>query len=253
MLSKYFMKKTATKQFDDDINGSINELNGKKVVLYGAGDEFVTLAEKYQFDKLDIVAIADMKFKQEEEFMGFKAISPNNIQSFDYDAILITNEYAPTIIKYLKNELMIEDKYIKTIFKEVVKDERGTVNYLEGFKFEDHLKKLEKKLNGKSIVIYGAGIFFEAINLFYNLKDLNIIAISDRRFSTEAPEQEFLGYKTVAPDKIKDLNPDYVLVATKFFINIIEDLDSNVLRKTKIKIKPLIKKPFSVLWKEIWG
>ena len=62
-----------------------------------------------------------------------------------------------------------------------------------------------------------------------------------------------LGYKVIPKNLIADNNPDYVLVATKFYINIIEDLYYDTLSKTKIKIKPLMKKPFFTLVKEIWG
>ena len=57
--------------------------------------------------------------------------------------------------------------------------------------------------------------------MFYDLSGLNIIGVSDKRFeNSDNSEKEFLGYKTIKPDDIKKVNPDYVLVATKFFINI---------------------------------
>ena len=86
-------------------------------------------------------------------------------------------------------------------------------------------------------MIYGAGIFFAAIHKYFDLDGLNIIGVADRRFEEHTENEQFLGYKVYSPNEIRDVNPDYVLVATKFFIDIIEDLDETVLKNSKIKIK----------------
>lgn len=126
------------------------------------------------------------------------------------------------------------------------------VEYLEKKNFKKRLDELSKKLKGKKIVIYGAGIFFQAINTMYDLSGLNIVAISDKKFSEHTDEQTFLGYKVCAPEEIQALNPDYVLLATKNIISIIDDLESNLLKHTNIKIRSLVKKSFKELWDEIW-
>ena len=95
--------------------------------------------------------------------------------------------------------------------------------------------------------------FFQAIKKHYDISDINIIGISDRRFEGHEPNEECFGYKVYAPSELKDLNPDYVLVATKMYIGIIEDLYYDTLKDTKIKIKPLLKKGLFTLIKEIWG
>ena len=43
MLSKYFQLKTKTKKFDDDLLWSMGEIKGKRVILLGAGEDFVEL------------------------------------------------------------------------------------------------------------------------------------------------------------------------------------------------------------------
>lgn len=250
MLSAYFAKKINSKKFSDDLLWSIGEIKNKKVLLYGAGEGFNAIIDKFPFAELNIVAIADMKFKEESSWRGYKAIPPKDIKNQEYDLIMITNEYAMPIIEYITDDLGIVDKEIRTIFNEQVMDEMNSILYLEKFNFGKQLPKLYKKMQGKSIVIYGAGIFFEAIATFYDLSKLNIIAISDRKYSQDNSEKEFLGYKTVAPDKINDLKPDYVLVATKFYINIIEDLETQIKKPTRIK--PLLRKNFFTLLKEIW-
>ncbi len=256
MLSKYFQLKTKTKKFDDDLLWSMGEIKGRKVLLYGAGEDFVELNKLYFFkDILNIVAIADKKFESDpvETFESIRAITPNQIKNEDYDVLLITSEDPRPILDFVFNDLCVENKDVRTVFNEEIKDERENLNYLFQYNFDKTLPKLVKKLKGKSIVLYGAGIFLELIKKYFNLSELNVIGIADRRFSSHGENEEFLGYKAISPDEIKSLKPDYVLVATKKYIDIIEDLYYNTLKGSKIKIKPLIKKDFWTLVKEIWG
>ena len=135
---------------------------------------------------------------------------------------------------------------------DTITDEEVNINYLEHFGFSKSLKKLKKKLKDKSVVIYGAGVFFQAIQRYYDLSGINIIGISDQRFEEHSADEMFLGYKAYAPYELKELNPDYVIVATKNFINIIEDLYYDTLKGTKIKIKPIYDKGLINLIKDIW-
>lgn len=125
--------------------------------------------------------------------------------------------------------------------------------YLTKINFQQRLDKLAKKLKNKTIVIYGTGIFFEVINREYDLSCLNIIAISDKKFTEHTENQQFLGYKVCAPEEIRELNPSYVLLGTKNIVTLLEDLEVNLLKNTKIKVRPLIRKPLKDLWEEIWG
>ncbi len=264
MLSKYFQIKTNTKKFDDDLLWSMGEIRNRRVILYGAGQGFLKLNEIYDFkNNLNIVAIADKKFECvnncececgsecSKEILGIRTIAPSQIVNEDYDVILITNEYAKPILKYLFEELKIENKDIRTVFNEEVKDEQTNLNYLYKHNFDKTLPKLLKRLKNKKVVFYGAGVYLELIKKYFDLSSLNVIAISDKKFEN-MEESEFLGYKTCSPDKIKALNPDYVIITTKFYINIFEYLNDDLLKGTKIKIKPLVRKSFWTLVKEIW-
>lgn len=255
MLSNYFKQKTKTKKFDDDLLWSMGEIKGRRVILYGAGEGFVELNKRYFFNEvLNIIAIADKKFEKEpvETFEGIRAITPEQIKNEDYDVLLITNEAPKPILNYVFNDLHVENKDVRTVFNEEIRDEQTNLNYLYEFNFDKTLPKLVKKLNGKSVILYGAGVFLELIKKYFDLSGLNIVGISDRRFENHTENEEFLGYKVYAPSEIKDVNPDYVLVATKTYINIIENLYYETLKGTKIKIKPLLQKPFLTLVKEIW-
>ena len=77
------------------------------------------------------------------------------------------------------------------------------------------------------------------------------IGLLDEKIYNEV--KEFLGYSTCTPNQILDLKPDYVIISTKFYINIFEYLNEELLKGSKIKIKPLVKKSFITLIKEVWG
>ena len=124
------------------------------------------------------------------------------------------------------------------------------LDYLKKIGFEKHLKKITKKLKDKKIVLYGAGTFFKVIYDNFDLSGLNIIGISDKRFEEHEDNEEFCGYKVVAPKEMKELNPDYILVGTLKFVRIIENFYEDMFKGSKIKIKPLIKKPLRELWLE---
>lgn len=255
MLTRYFKEKIKTRKFDDDLLWSMGEIKGKRVILLGAGEDFVELNQRYFFkDVLNIVAIADEKFKKEpvETFEGIRTITPEQIINEDFDVLLITSENPRPLLDYVFNKLHIENKDIRTVFNEEVVDERENLNYLYEFKFDKTLPKLAKKLNGKTVVLYGAGTFLKLIKKYFNLSELNIIGISDKKFENHGENDEFLGYKVYAPDEIKGLNPNYVLVSTKLYVDLLEDLMYKTLKHTKIKVEPLVKKPLLTLIREIW-
>ena len=274
MLSKYFEVKTKTKKFDDDLLWSMGEIRGKKVLLLGAGDEFVEINKRYFFTEiLNIVAIADEKFaksecccccdcgcggehsheKEPQFFEGIRAISPSQIINEDYDVLMITCENPKSMLNYVFNDLRIQNKDVRTVFNEEVEDEAENLNYLYKLDFDKTLPKLTKKLDGKKVLLYGAGKLLELIKKYFDISDLDIIGISDKRFVNHAENEEWYGYKVYAPQEIKELNPDFVLITTKFYIKIIEELLYDVLKGTKIKVKPLVKKSFMTLLKEIFG
>ena len=125
--------------------------------------------------------------------------------------------------------------------------------HLEKIKFDKYLKKLKKKIGNKSVIIYGSGSFFRFIKDNYDLSFPNIIGISDMKFTAEQEGEECLGYKIIPKDRMKDYNPDYVLVATLEYIEIIEDFVMNIFKNTKPKVYPLARIPLIDLIKEIWN
>lgn len=126
------------------------------------------------------------------------------------------------------------------------------LEYLESVKFEKQLVKHNKKLKNKTIVIYGTGILFQKILKNYDLSNLNIIGVSDRRFTLEQEGEDCLGYKIIPLDKINEYEPDCVLIATLKFLGILDNFRNNIFKNTKTKVLPLVDKPFLTLLKEIF-
>ena len=122
--------------------------------------------------------------------------------------------------------------------------------YLEKLNFSEQIKKLEKDLAGKRILLYGAGLLFKTLKKHYSLDALNIIGIVDKNFF-ETNEEYFEGYKTYTPDQILELEPDYILVTTKIHIYVVEFLSKNFLFSSKTKIRSIFKKPFNMIVKEL--
>ena len=124
---------------------------------------------------------------------------------------------------------------------------------LKKYKFEKQLKKLDKKLNDITVLIYGAGIFFKKIKDNYDLSNLNIIGISDKKFQLEQEGQEEYGIKIVPYDKIWEVNPDVILIATLNTFNLYRSLKKEIKeKKLKNKLLPLVDKPFFDLLAEVF-
>ena len=121
-------------------------------------------------------------------------------------------------------------------------DDLGDI--LREYKFEKQLEKYKKKLKNKKIVLYGTGKFLETIKANYDLSGLNIIGISDQKYSENDNEKEEYGYKIILLENIANYIPDYIMVSTLNTREIIEGLEHYIFRNTKIKIVPLVNKPF---------
>ena len=254
MLSEYFVFKTKTDDFNQRLDKILKELknNNNKVIIYGFGAGFRELYSKFGLSQLNICAIADINNIKRGTFENIPTIHPEEIKQFDFDSILITNESYESILHYLRNDLAIEDKKIVTVFKENVTDENKNYKYLVKYNFEKNLTKLKNKLKSKKIVVYGAGALFELMYKYFNLQELNIIAVADIKYDLHDENEKFLNIKAISPLEIADLKPEYVLVATKNYINIVNDLCYYLLKNTGIKVGLFIKKPFIDTLKDIW-
>jgi len=255
MLSYYFYKKTKTNEFKENLNGLIKELYGKTVLLYGTGSAFNELNKKYDLLKnFNIKFVSDKKFvkKNDEKFMGIKTVAPSEIRNENFDMVLICVENSPEIENYLENDLRIDKNKIRTLFKYAYADERKDMQYLHKYNFEKTLPKLINGLKNKKVVIYGADEFFKLIYKNFDLSKMNIIGVTGETCENHLNNEIFLEYDVYSIDEVKDLNPDYIIVAKKYYVNTIEDLYNKHFRQTKVQILPIQKKPLLALIKEAW-
>lgn len=125
------------------------------------------------------------------------------------------------------------------------------VLYLKKVKFKKQLEKLQKKLKGKKVVLYGAGLLFECVKDNYGLDGIDIIGISDKSFDNF--DSDFCGYKKIPTKLISTSGADCVLISTFRYLNILDDLEKMLVDFPKIEILPLIDRPFWELFKEIWS
>ena len=254
MVSAYFKVKIKTEEFKNNIKNIIEQVKDKKVLLYGNNKGFNQLNKKFDIIKnLNPVAIVDESLEagKTSKVYGVKSISKEDISRESFDKVVIVDENALQITPMLEVELGIQSENIYALFIETIREERQNVNFLYKNKFDKTFPKLVKKMKNKKVILYGAGIFLEVINKYFDLSQLNIIGIADKKYSLINNEERFLGYKTFNPTEIIGLNPDYVLMSTKFYVGLFEYLHFDLLQNSKIKIKPLMKKGFFTLLKEI--
>ncbi len=111
---------------------------------------------------------------------------------------------------------------------------------------QKQIKFLEKKYSGKRIVIYGAGKFYNVLKEEYDLSGLNVIAVSDKKFSeiNEPVFDEGVGYNVIAPMLIYTLKPDIVLLCVQDDYFVEKDICENIFQQTghKFKYTPLFKR-----------
>ena len=125
--------------------------------------------------------------------------------------------------------------------------------YLENINFQKQLNNIEKKCKNKKVLIYGTGLLFLTIVKNYDISKLNIIGVSDIKYDIHDNGKYLHGYETIPLSKIKELNPDYILISIFNFLPILYNFKNHFFKKTKIKILPFVDKGFTGLLREIWG
>lgn len=97
--------------------------------------------------------------------------------------------------------------------------------------------EVPKNLENKRVLIYGVGELFQSAYRYYDFSKINIIGVSDMRFSETT---EFMGFKAVKPDDIKTLNPEVILVGVKEYTSLIKKFS---LQFPEVEVLPLCRKP----------
>ncbi len=113
------------------------------------------------------------------------------------------------------------------------------LRYLEANKAQKQIDKIAKKYNGKKIVIYGAGEYFQLIEQNYDLSKLNIVAIADLKFASDKNENK-TKFNPIAPDELKELDFDVLVIALINDLQVLKIVDEKILKGTKNENKHVI-------------
>lgn len=126
-LIKFLQKKNFQKRIDQ----LAKKYAAKKIMIYGSGMGFVAVKENYDLSKLNIIGIADMKFDNDGEFMGYKTYEPDSFMSQKPDVVLIG---------------MIDPDIAESFFEEEIYPEFGKFKHEPLIKFNilDLIKMLFK-------------------------------------------------------------------------------------------------------------
>ena len=120
------------------------------------------------------------------------------------------------------------------------------VEYLNKYETQKRINKLSKKYKRKRIVLFGAGQFAQVLFQNFDLSQLNIIAISDKKFEQEGV-QEFFGLNCVKPNDLKKMTYDVILISNLDYKKFVNILDEKILYGTEnagVEIRPLINLDF---------
>lgn len=119
------------------------------------------------------------------------------------------------------------------------------VDYLKSVNFEKKLEILGKKYDGKKIVLFGIGMFLDAILDNYDIKKyLNIIGISDKRFDDDQ-DADYKGFNTYKPLALRALKFNVVLDTNILFEDTKKYLKKNYYINKYISVEKIIQIPFS--------
>lgn len=114
----YLEKKKAQKLIDK----IAKQYGDKKIILYGAGYFASDLLRNYDLSKLNIIAVADMKFQDntEGDFYGYPKIGPYDILEKDFNLLLITT-YDDEVVKDFFEEDLFAGETVNFDVKTLIK------------------------------------------------------------------------------------------------------------------------------------
>lgn len=117
-FKEYLEKKKAQKAIDK----ISKRFKDKKVILYGAGFMASDLLRYYDFSKLNLIGIADIKFQDDSEgdFYGYPKLGPYDLLETDFDLLLITTYDDEPVRDFFSDDLF-EGEEIKFKVKTLIK------------------------------------------------------------------------------------------------------------------------------------
>ena len=122
--------------------------------------------------------------------------------------------------------------------------------YLEKYDAQAKINTLAKRYKNKKIAIYGAGQFAQEIFENYDVSELNIFAVADKKFENPS-KRKFLEYNCIPPEELGTIKCDVILIANfdyDFFISLLDNQILYMQPNSNIEVRPLIKLTFKDLF-----
>lgn len=110
--------------------------------------------------------------------------------------------------------------------------------YLKAVHAQRQINKLARKYKNKKIVIYGAGEYFQILKNNFDLSNLNIVGIADKKFET-SKDSNPTQYLALAPEELKEFDLDVILVALYDDTSLCDYLEYQLLINTENEGKPV--------------
>lgn len=137
-------------------------------------------------------------------------------------------------IKFIWAFLVINLSFKDYRFYEMLTEPEWT-DYLKIVGEQKYIDVLSKKLKNKKVLLYGAGLTAEIILKNYNLKNIDIIGISDRRYEDDS-DGDFHGIKKIKPSEIKNCDFDAILFTMKLYEKIAKSFQKDGINKKMLSV-----------------
>ena len=112
------------------------------------------------------------------------------------------------------------------------------LGYLKAVHAQRQINKLARKYKNKKIVIYGAGEYFQILKNNFDLSNLNIVGIADKKFET-SKDSNPTQYLALAQEELKEFDLDVILVALYDDTSLCDYLEYQLLINTENEGKPV--------------
>lgn len=126
----------------------------------------------------------------------------------------------------LMNNNPIEENYNMNNFKY-----KKFLEVLNENGFQEKLNGLKKRYKNKKIIIYGTGLICDIIFENFNFQNMNIIAVSDKKYKDET--ETYKNIPAIPPEKIAEKKPDIVLTTLQDFFIAADYFEDELFKTTK--------------------
>ena len=91
--------------FQKRIDKLAKKYKNKNIIVYGAGNAFNVISDNFDLSKLNIIGVADFKFKDGGTYKNYKTVSPRSISDQKPDVVLISMLESQIASEYFKKDL----------------------------------------------------------------------------------------------------------------------------------------------------